>query len=448
MFRLISASFVAFIAIFNALHHLAPYPLIDEIFHVPAAERYCNGNYAYWDPKITTPPGLYIYSNLIHRLVNVFVAVECDTLFLRFTNVLLLPIFAVTITSLNTFLYGSAPTTRSLFMLSYPMLLFFSCFYYTDTISLLLVLCYLLLQIREAQLVSTSLGLMALCCRQTNIVWLFFAASVAILYQDTPLGRAIRTLDKQLGECTLFPRCRYQLDQLSSLGVFATYGILGDLTKLKDIIISLSSAIFNAIVFVIFIYANDGQIVLGDQSAHQPMVHLLQIAYFGLFNLFFAAPILMSHASLFIAFIWRQKMAFFGLCLALCYLQLDPPVHPYLLADNRHYTFYLFKLLIKLKWLMVPVYAIGILFLVFQLPQSTLIQLAYFASVSATIVPQRLLEFRYFMVPFAILQLFSIRKPGRMAVVYNILVNAFTLYVFKTKEIRWKDIDEVQRMFW
>jgi hypothetical protein len=29
----------------------------DEFFHVPQAQRYCDGDYT-WDPKITTPPGL------------------------------------------------------------------------------------------------------------------------------------------------------------------------------------------------------------------------------------------------------------------------------------------------------------------------------------------------------------------------------------------------------
>ncbi len=30
----------------------------DEFFHVPQAAKYCKGDYS-WDPKITTPPGLY-----------------------------------------------------------------------------------------------------------------------------------------------------------------------------------------------------------------------------------------------------------------------------------------------------------------------------------------------------------------------------------------------------
>ena len=82
---------------------------------------------------------------------SLFTAIKCDTLFLRLTNVLLLPIFGLVLNSLNTFLYGAEPTIRTLSLLSYPMLLFFGCFYYTDNISLLVVLCYLLLQIREVK---------------------------------------------------------------------------------------------------------------------------------------------------------------------------------------------------------------------------------------------------------------------------------------------------------
>ena len=33
---------------------------MDEIFHVPQTQRYCHGDFAYWDPKITTLPGLYV----------------------------------------------------------------------------------------------------------------------------------------------------------------------------------------------------------------------------------------------------------------------------------------------------------------------------------------------------------------------------------------------------
>lgn len=34
--------------------------LQDEPFHIPQAQAYCNGEWSTWDPKITTPPGLYV----------------------------------------------------------------------------------------------------------------------------------------------------------------------------------------------------------------------------------------------------------------------------------------------------------------------------------------------------------------------------------------------------
>ena len=35
-------------------------PYMDEIFHVRQTQRYCAGELRSWDPKITTPPGLYL----------------------------------------------------------------------------------------------------------------------------------------------------------------------------------------------------------------------------------------------------------------------------------------------------------------------------------------------------------------------------------------------------
>ena len=146
-----------------------------------------------------------------------------------------------------------------------------------------------------------------------------------MLYQDSDLGSYIRSLDKQLGELH-FPRCRYHVDLISSLGVYVLYGLLADFGKLLEVAYSMSSSVVNGLFFGIFIWLNNGQIVLGDQSAHQPTLHLLQFGYFGLYNLFFAAPILITHLQLFISFLWRNKMKFLLLCAVFSYLQLDPIV--------------------------------------------------------------------------------------------------------------------------
>lgn len=39
-----------------------PEPYLDEVFHIPQAQKYCQGRWLEWDDKITTPPGLYAYS--------------------------------------------------------------------------------------------------------------------------------------------------------------------------------------------------------------------------------------------------------------------------------------------------------------------------------------------------------------------------------------------------
>ena len=44
-------------------------------------------------------------------------------------------------------------------------------------------------------------------------------------------------------------------------------------------------------------------------------------------------------------------------------------VHPYLLADNRHYIFYIFKMISKMRWFMCPVYAVGLISIFFQMPK-------------------------------------------------------------------------------
>ena len=52
--------------IVSYLHQLVankvPEPYMDEIFHVPQAQRYCEHRFNEWDNKITTLPGLYLTS--------------------------------------------------------------------------------------------------------------------------------------------------------------------------------------------------------------------------------------------------------------------------------------------------------------------------------------------------------------------------------------------------
>lgn len=62
---------------------------MDEIFHVPQAQRYCRGDYS-WDPKITTLPGLYLFSSFVRTLLKPFGGPSaCSVSFLRGINLAL-----------------------------------------------------------------------------------------------------------------------------------------------------------------------------------------------------------------------------------------------------------------------------------------------------------------------------------------------------------------------
>ncbi|KAG8810941.1 glucosyltransferase, partial [Serendipita sp. 399] len=43
-------------------------PYMDEPFHVPQAQAYCESQWEVWDPKITTPPGLYLSAAVIRKI--------------------------------------------------------------------------------------------------------------------------------------------------------------------------------------------------------------------------------------------------------------------------------------------------------------------------------------------------------------------------------------------
>eukprot|EP00981_Chlorochromonas_danica_P002171 scaffold428_cov168-Ochromonas_danica.AAC.36 len=53
---------------------------VDEIFHVPQAQRYCQNKFSEWDSKITTFPGLYYVSTVFQRLLWMK---ECEPALLR-----------------------------------------------------------------------------------------------------------------------------------------------------------------------------------------------------------------------------------------------------------------------------------------------------------------------------------------------------------------------------
>lgn len=135
--------------------------LQDEPFHVPQAQAYCNGDWTTWDPKITTPPGLYVLPNpsgpsklthIPHRYVlsvilKRFITFKCNLPVLRLTPLLTLLALPFPLTRLLCYhkrLRPPAsfftPTAESVVLSAFPVVWFFGFLYYTDVPSVLFVM--------------------------------------------------------------------------------------------------------------------------------------------------------------------------------------------------------------------------------------------------------------------------------------------------------------------
>lgn len=166
---------------------VVPDPYLDEVFHAPQAQTYWEGNWSQWDPKITTPPALYVFSHAVNSIRAFFSGekFEHNTADLRLVNLILLYVLLVA-------LYAWAAVSRreineqsvlqrEFSIICFPLLFFFSGLYYTDVFSTLAVIVtytfWLAGNAAEGptkalcKLLHFVFGLISLASRQTNIFW-------------------------------------------------------------------------------------------------------------------------------------------------------------------------------------------------------------------------------------------------------------------------------------
>lgn len=146
-------------------------PYMDEIFHVPQAQAYCRGQFANYDPKLTTPPGLYLVSYILH-----LVGLPCDVAYLRYVNLfvgtILLPSLCSRIWALRHVGANRQDLQWAKCIAMMPLLSFFSLLYYTDVASIYLVLLayYLVLCKRPASSAAVSLQRIRYMIMVTDLV--------------------------------------------------------------------------------------------------------------------------------------------------------------------------------------------------------------------------------------------------------------------------------------
>ncbi|CAM1511742.1 Fc.00g092550.m01.CDS01 [Cosmosporella sp. VM-42] len=316
-----------------------PEPYLDEVFHIPQAQRYCEGRFREWDDKITTPPGLYLISLLIPGVVQYssFVgAYACSAQSLRTVNAVVLLVLAYLALlcrrEIEARLYEAHSPTRLKIFTQYalhtafnialfPLLFFFSGLYYTDVLSTAVVLAAYVNHLKRvgrdrssilSDLSTILLGIFALFMRQTNVFW------VVVYMGGLEAIHAVKTLRPErvdqpymttVPEQLKFYAWRYSVGDIHdpplhmlwpddmvfcvlSLGIAALCNPIRVIRQIWPYIAVLVS--FGSFV------AWNGGVVLGDKSNHVATIHLAQMLYIWPFFAFFSLPLLVPYTLPFI----------------------------------------------------------------------------------------------------------------------------------------------------
>ncbi|KAK0091929.1 hypothetical protein PV326_002500 [Microctonus aethiopoides] len=445
--------------LFLFLNKIQPNYYIDEAFHIPQTQRFCNGTFFEWDNKITTLPGLYLITASVLAPFKL-----CTTLFLRGVNLIgtffnLYLIYEIMCTTtwaqkLNkskneTWLLLAVTFSITLF----PPLFFWHFLFYTDVISVNLVLLMFLLHQKQYYKNCAAAGALAVLVRQTNIIWVVLLIGervITIIEDQTPQSIS-----------ALVSRGMYGSPIHAKLVWNNTVhhtrrGIGSFFIFIKEIIEKLKAEITVIVVFLIFIIWNRG-IVIGDRNAHIATIHLPQLFYFSVFSFGFSWPYMVPYWREFFQWI-RKHWIIFNVLLVLMTIIVhnNTLVHPYLLADNRHYVFYVWSKLMgryyTAKYFLIPIYAFTIYCLVSSIREMRFLsKLLYIGCICVVLIPQLLLEPRYFVIPYILLRM-NMAEPKLWQITAEImtilLINCLQFYIFVTKTFYWTDQEGPQRISW
>lgn len=483
---------------------VVPDPYMDEIFHVPQAQRYCRGEFLVWDPMITTPPGLY-YISLAYlaslfpgawaiKVVEAFDPL-CTTALLRSTNVLLAMVCGILVHDLLLCIKPGIGKTKAtayaILVALYPVHWFFTFLYYTDVASLAAVLAMYLFCLKKRFWVSAMFGAVSILFRQTNVIWMiFFAANGAISYvqdlspsdyvsqENSGLRNKSSTEGSDRDKIASAPGLRRRRTNSSiSKRKFvsgSTKLYTGFSEEIWDIsfklwsskckvLISFTPFAIVLVVFVALVILNGG-IVLGAKEAHVVSPHFAQFLYFGLVSAAALLPLHFTPKRASDLFRVCAKNNFFSSLAMLVALGLSfvavhffSIAHPYLLADNRHYTFYIWRKVIQAHWMMkyilIPLYMYSWFSVINILgkSQTRVWVLSFVISVALVLVPAPLVEFRYYTIPLVIVVLNSpVIGTGKLLALGSAYAatDLFILAMFLFKPIHWEHEPGTQRFMW
>lgn len=381
---------------------LVPNPYMDEVFHIPQAQMMCANN-ATSNPQITTPPGLYWSVCAVSKIFGI----NPNVTFLRGFNTfiglfLLLPLMTNSLwNSLNAYLH--------------PVSFFFFFFFYTDTLSSTLVFAMIFSALKNHYKLSASIGAFACLVRQTNVAWIIYVA----------LSTALR-----------FPKTEY-------------FRIL--------------TPFFSSLFFLGILALKNG-IVLGDKQNHPFSLHIPQIYYLMSQIFFFHWPVLFSFREISALVIFLIKkirtlkdtlLLLLVICLVVLSIHFFTYHHIFVLSDNRHFVFYIWRWFFRSaslnKFLYIPLYLCSMWIVLRKLAKTHSVAhcIVFFACSALCLVPSSLLEFRYFIIPTLIFRSsIYVEKRLHLALetLWLICLNAAVFYIFHHFDIKWNNVP--QRIMW
>ena len=136
------------------------------------------------------------------------------------------------------------------------------------------------------------------------------------------------------------------------------------------------------------------------------------------------------------------------------FVEFGTIVHPYLLADNRHYTFYLWRRILKFKQVryalgMSSILSVWMICDALHVRHRRMWLVGFLICVTAVTVPSPLLELRYFTLPFLFMMLqMPMNIVGSFMLALSFAsVNILTFYVFMEKHYTWADGSKARFMW-
>lgn len=424
------------------------YMFIDEVFHFRQLGRYLRGDWTYWDPKITTPPGLYALTWAYMKGLGV-----AETL----ANARHFNLLGGCFIGACCIIMRMASTQRGFTaggVMMNPLLVLYYALYYTDVWSAALVVAmYTLVVVKPVSVgfaasMASMVGTASLAMRQTNIVWCIYCLGVLIDGEARPLYRR----QSWVGDLSVFVRTA-----MANAKAIVPFGLVG-------------------VLFVTFLIENGG-VALGDKTNHVAVPHVAQLFYCCAFIACFTAPLWVS-ARFFKHYVRDNfasvRMVLFNVvwvALLAVGVHSFTVVHPFVLADNRHYTFYIVRRFIwrseNSRYQLIPLYHLSFyaIYTLFKECDAQVLFCGWILCTAATIVPSPLFEPRYYIVPYILLRLAvgpvkSPLLPVAALRKYNATVRlglelvwfwlwARILYmVFHRITFQWEGLADPQRIIW